>query len=78
MLAEIGAAQIPQILVWNKIDAAGLEPGVERDQYGRISRVRVSAQTGAGLDGLRRAIADVVGERTAAGQPAASPELLTI
>lgn len=33
VLAEIGADHIPQILVWNKIDAAGLEPAVERDEY---------------------------------------------
>jgi GTP-binding protein HflX len=30
VLKEIGADHIPQILVWNKIDAAGLEPSVER------------------------------------------------
>ena len=58
VLAEIGAAATPQILVWNKIDAARLEPGVERDQYGRISRVFVSARTGGGLEELRGAIAE--------------------
>jgi GTPase len=65
VLGEIGADQVPRILVWNKIDAtgaspanSGLEPGVERDQYGRISRVFVSARTGAGLEGLRLAIAE--------------------
>ncbi|MFP5392268.1 MAG: GTPase HflX [Gammaproteobacteria bacterium] len=58
VLKEIGADHIPQILVWNKIDAAGLEPGVERDQYGKISRVFISAQSGAGLDLLRDAIVE--------------------
>ena len=58
VLAEIPAGDAPRLLVWNKIDAAGLEPGVERDQYGRISRVFVSAHTGAGLDLLRGAIAE--------------------
>jgi GTP-binding protein HflX len=58
VLAEIGAAEVPRLLVWNKIDEAKLEPGVERDQYGRISRVFVSARTGAGLEGLRLAIAE--------------------
>src|SRR4029079_15412769 len=48
VLAEIGAERIPQIAVWNKIDASRLDPGVDRDEYGRISRVRVSARTGAG------------------------------
>jgi GTP-binding protein HflX len=58
VLREIGADHIPQILVWNKIDAAGLEPAVERDQYAKISRVFISAQSGAGLDLLRDAIAE--------------------
>ena len=58
VLEEIGAAQVPQILVWNKIDATGVEPAVERDAYGKITRVRVSARTGAGLDILRQALAE--------------------
>lgn len=57
VLSEIGADHIPQILVWNKIDAAGLEPVLEHDEYDRIRRVFISAQTGAGLDLLREAIA---------------------
>ncbi|ALU90138.1 GTPase HflX [Herbaspirillum rubrisubalbicans] len=57
VLKEIGADHVPQILVWNKIDAAGLEPTVEYDEYGKIQRVFVSAQSGAGLDLLREAIA---------------------
>jgi GTP-binding protein HflX len=59
VLREIGADHVPQILVWNKIDAAGLEPGVERDEYGKISRVFISAHSGAGLDMLRDAIAEI-------------------
>lgn len=58
VLKEIGADHIPQILVWNKIDAAGLEPAVERDEYAKISRVFISAQSGAGLDLLRDAIVE--------------------
>jgi GTP-binding protein HflX len=68
VLREIGADHIPQILVWNKIDAAGLEPGIERDEYGKISRVFISARSGAGLDLLR----DAIGE--AAGSGAAAPD----
>jgi GTP-binding protein HflX len=66
VLAEIPAGAAPQLLAWNKIDVAGLEPGVERDQYGRISRVFVSARTGAGLDGLRAAIAEFARHRALA------------
>jgi GTP-binding protein HflX len=73
VLAEIPAGDAPRLLVWNKIDAAGLEPRVERDQYGRICRVFVSARTGAGLDGLRAAIAEFARDR-AAQRGAAAPE----
>jgi len=59
VLAEIKAAHIPQILVWNKIDLTGLEPGVERDECGKICRVRLSAKTGAGVDLLRLALIEV-------------------
>jgi len=65
VLAEIPAGDAPRLLVWNKIDAAGLEPAVERDQYGRISRVFVSARTGAGLEELRKAIAEFAQRRAA-------------
>lgn len=58
VLAEIGADHIPQILVWNKIDAAGLDPVLERDEYDKIRRVFISAQTGAGLDLLREAVTE--------------------
>jgi GTP-binding protein HflX len=58
VLKEIGADHIPQILVWNKIDAAGLEPAVERDEYDKLHRVFISAHSGAGLDLLRAAVVE--------------------
>jgi GTP-binding protein HflX len=58
VLAEIGAADIPVIMVHNKIDRAGLAPRVERDAHGTIARVFVSATERAGLDALRAAIAE--------------------
>jgi GTP-binding protein HflX len=76
VLGEIAAGEAPQLLVWNKIDAVGsgneLSPRVERDQYGRISRVLVSARSGAGLAGLRAAIAEFARERAAARGAAAA------
>jgi GTP-binding protein HflX len=65
VLAEIPAGAAPRLAVWNKIDLAGLEPAVERDQYGRISRVFVSARTGVGLELLRDAIAEFAKARAA-------------
>jgi GTPase len=67
VLAEIHADAIPQLAVWNKIDVSGLAPAVERDEYGRISRVLVSARTGAGIAGLRGAIAEAARLRKPAG-----------
>jgi GTP-binding protein HflX len=58
VLADIGADEIPRILVYNKIDAAGYEPRVERNEHGTIERVFVSALRRAGLDGLREAIVE--------------------
>jgi len=58
VLAEIGADRIPQLLVYNKIDLTGIEPQVERNEYGRICRVWISAATGTGLDVLKRALTE--------------------
>ncbi|MDO8466423.1 MAG: GTPase HflX [Gallionella sp.] len=58
VLAEIGAADIPQVLVFNKIDLQDVPPSVQRDDYGRIARVFLSAKSGAGLDGLRLALTE--------------------
>jgi GTP-binding protein HflX len=56
VLSEIGASDIPQVLVFNKIDLQDVQPSVKRDDYGRIARVFLSAKSGAGLDGLRLAL----------------------
>lgn len=70
VLAEIGADAVPQLLVLNKIDLAGLEPGLERDEYGRITRLRVSAKTGQGMDLVRQALAERTLQKMAGGDPA--------
>ncbi|MYK46903.1 MAG: GTPase HflX [Gammaproteobacteria bacterium] len=55
VLAEIGAASIPTLEVWNKIDRLpeGVAPGIHS---GDPRRIAASALTGAGLDELRQAI----------------------
>ncbi|HZN86349.1 MAG TPA: GTPase, partial [Burkholderiales bacterium] len=75
VLQEIGAGDVPQLLVWNKADLSGLAPGAERDEYGRIRRVFVSARTGAGLAELRGAIAEAAQTRPARSP---SPELISL
>ncbi len=66
VLAEIDAAEIPQIMVFNKIDTGDVPAGVERDEYGRICRVFLSAQSGAGMEGLRLALTEAKTARQAA------------
>jgi len=56
VLSELGAGVLPQLIVLNKADLTGLRAGFERDEYGRISRLRVSARTGAGMQYVRQAI----------------------
>jgi len=58
VLAEIGAADVPRLRVYNKVDLAGVAPGVERDACGTITTVRLSALTGAGCADLRVALGE--------------------
>lgn len=58
VLAEIGAGDVPQILVYNKIDQVeGLEPRLDAGEAGSPPRVSVSARDRRGMDLLRKAIA---------------------
>jgi GTP-binding protein HflX len=56
VLSEIGAQQVHQVLVLNQIDRVGLDAGLERDEYGRISKVRISAKTGEGIELVRQVL----------------------
>jgi GTP-binding protein HflX len=56
VLEEIGAGTIAQVLVYNKVDLVGIEPEVERDDCGNISRIWLSAQARSGLAAVRAAI----------------------
>jgi len=58
VLTEIGADQVHQVLVLNQIDRIGMESGLERDEYGRISKVRISAKTGEGLELVRQVLVE--------------------
>ena len=74
VLQEIGAQYIPQILVFNKIDLQDMPAGIQRDEYGRISRISLSAKTGAGIDELRAALAEAREARTQDVQGAQTPQ----
>ncbi|RGE42358.1 GTPase HflX [Comamonas testosteroni] len=66
VLGEIGADDVPQILVFNKLDAIEPErqPAVLQDEYELdgvpVPRVFVSARSGQGLAQLRQLLADRV------------------
>lgn len=63
VLCEIGASAVPQLVVLNKQDLTDLPPAVERDEYGKIARVRLSAKRGDGIHLLRQALAEVASEK---------------
>ncbi len=67
VLQEIGAGDVPQILVYNKLDRVDplpreLQDWVERTGGGAVPRVFVSALRGTGLDSLRSMIAAAASE----------------
>ena len=64
VLAEIGADRIPQVLVYNKIDLNGAAPRIERDEYGKISGIWISAKTGSGLDLVKQALEEYAAAAT--------------
>ena len=58
VLAEIDAADLPRVDILNKCDLAGIPEGIERDEYGKIRTIRLSALTGAGCDAVQRLLAE--------------------
>jgi len=63
VLGEIGAQELPMLEVYNKVDLMdGIEPQIQRDADGRPQRVWVSAREGLGLDLLRQAVAELLGD----------------
>ena len=73
VLHEIGADAVPQVLVFNKLDAMDpasvprlLQDSMELDGVG-VPRIFVSALAGTGIPELRALLAAIVLERTATG-----------
>lgn len=59
VLAEIGAADVPQLLLYNKIDllpAEQQQPGILRSKSSQIAAVRLSVTQSLGLEDLRQAL----------------------
>ncbi len=62
VLGEIDASEIPQLMVYNKIDLMEEAPRIERGSDGRPTKVWVSGVTGDGGDLLLEAIAERLAE----------------
>jgi GTPase len=62
LIASIGAAAIPQLRVYNKIDRLGRTPELARGPAGQPSAVWLSAATGAGVELLRGALQEIFGQ----------------
>lgn len=78
VLQEIGAENVRQIEIYNKIDLLeDGQPRLERDEHGRVQRVWLSAVSGAGLDLLQEAFAEYLQEHYASvdGREQPLPEL---
>jgi GTPase len=58
VLAEIGAGDLPQLMVYNKIDRLESAPRIERNGDGVITQTWISAARGQGLQLLYDAIAE--------------------
>jgi GTPase len=69
VLAEIGADQIPQLCVYNKIDLmSNTPPRIDRNDQGKPVAVWLSAQNKSGIDLLHQALAELLGEKIFNGE----------
>ncbi|MFF7707641.1 ribosome rescue GTPase HflX [Pseudomonas sp. NPDC007930] len=63
VLGEIGAADLPILEVYNKLDLLeNVEPQIQRGEDGKPQRVWLSAHDGRGLELLEQAIAELLAE----------------
>ncbi|WP_375740414.1 ribosome rescue GTPase HflX [Pseudomonas boanensis] len=63
VLGEIGAEGLPMLEVYNKVDLLeNVEPHIQRNEEGKPERVWLSAREGRGLELLKQAVAELLGE----------------
>jgi len=62
LVESIGAASIPQLRVYNKVDRLGRAPELSRDAAGQPAAVWLSAATGAGVGLLQGAFQEIFGQ----------------
>lgn len=75
VLEEIGAADLPQLKVYNKIDLIPeVAPRIDRDHAGKPVAVWLSAQSGLGCELLNEAIAELLGTEMVIAQLLLRPQ----
>ncbi len=63
VLVDIGATEVPQIIVYNKIDCLDdCSAHCERDSNGLVTKIWLSAMSGAGIDLLYDVLAEYLNE----------------
>ncbi|WP_440054024.1 ribosome rescue GTPase HflX [Pseudoalteromonas sp. T1lg65] len=74
VLEEIEANEIPQLLVYNKIDLMDdVAPRIDRDDQGKPIRVWLSAQAGVGIELLFEAIKELLAKKIFVAQLSVPP-----
>ena len=74
VLQQVGAEDITQIRVYNKIDLTDTPARIDRDEHGMPVRVWVSAQTGEGMAHLQQALSDFLLQEGVQGRLVLGPE----
>jgi len=74
VLKQVGADEIPQIQVYNKIDLTETEARIDYDEQGVPVRVWLSAQTGEGQDLLQQALSEFLLKEKVHGWVVLKPE----
>ncbi len=75
VLKQIDAQEIPQLIIYNKIDLlTDIQPRLDRDSNGTPRRVWVCATTGAGFDLLQQALSELLAKTVIYKEIRLSPE----
>lgn len=73
VLAEIGANKIPQLMVMNKIDMMEMSARKDVDENGKAQTVWLSAKNGDGIELLKEALAEHLGQEKVSGKITLAP-----
>jgi len=73
VLEQIDALDVPCIHIMNKVDLTGVEPRVDMTDDGKVKRIWLSVESGAGIDLLRQALIDRFREQMIEGSLSLPP-----